>query len=450
MRFQKSSHIHLGDTRQDKRTLIKLVATAGLAPFLLVRARAGSTSGFSTAPELAHANIHRPWFVEAPLDTPLPVPLRDASPAQADASALPRAVHWTRQWLKLVVKYQQNPLRAARSIAHVQVAMHDAWLLMARMEASPSTRELSAHRAASTALQHFYPNETPGFFESQYAWMVAQLRNNGGDPDTADAIGSLVAKTVIERSLRDGAGRTWPVRDRPKQFPGIWQATYPLYAVNPTEAYAGEWRTWLAPSPERYQPPTAPRPGSELHRRETIEVLEVVQRLTARERELAELWHLDAGSVTPAGVWMQHTIDLLARSHPSDATFEASLAVLAAVAVTMEDSLIACWGIKFRDWSERPITAIRRDLDASFTPPLVTPGFPGYVSGHASLSGATSAVLSHFWPTQTFQLDAMATEAAMSRLWGGIHFRSDNEEGLKLGRAVGEEIAKKQTSGAHS
>lgn len=390
--------------------------------------------------ELVHGIIKHPWFIEVPSGHSLVAFSRPTAAAQDNTQTIQRAVHWTKQWLRLVVKYQQNPLRASRCIAHAQVAMHDAWLLAATQGASAETRELSAHRAASLVLQHLFPNETPGFFEAQYAWLAAQLPASNINQDLAEATGTRVGQAIINRSLRDGAGRTWPVRDRPKDFPGIWQAAHPIYAVNPTEPYAGEWRSWLKPSPQRYQPPTAPRPGSEQHRREALEVLNVIRNLTPKQLEVAERWNLDAGSVTPAGVWMQHAIDLLLRSQIPGDRFEASVAVLAATSVAMEDSFIACWRIKFRDWSERPITAIRRDLAPGFTTPLVTPGFPGYVSGHSTLSGATSIVLAYFWPTEAPELNAMADEAAISRLWGGIHFRSDNDEGLRVGRGIGAEV----------
>ena len=363
---------------------------------------------------------------------------RYASPATSV-----RATHWAQRWLQLVVKYQQNPLRAARAIAHTHMALHDAWVRTAMLEKRDAgVCELSAHRAASLVLQHFYPNEMPGHIEVQYAWMRAQIGLPSAAESVAQTIGADVALTTIERSLRDGAGRTWPVRNRPADFAGIWQATYPMYAVNPVEAFAGEWRPWVAPAANRYSPPTAARPGSELHRLETQEVLAVSQHLTAQQREAAQSWNLESGSVTPPGVWMQYTIAQLLNA-PTDAPptrFEMCAAVLATLSIAMQDALIACWAIKFRDWSERPITAIRRDLDKTFVPLLVTPGFPAYVSGHATVSGAAAAVLSAVWPSQTTALNAMAAEAAMSRLWGGIHFRSDNDEGLRLGTAVGQEV----------
>jgi membrane-associated phospholipid phosphatase len=68
---------------------------------------------------------------------------------------------------------------------------------------------------------------------------------------------------------------------------------------------------------------------------------------------------------------------------------------------------------------------------------IATPPFPGYVSGHSTTSGAASPVLAACFPSRAGELDAMAEEAAVSRLYAGIHFLSDNEAGLELGRRVG-------------
>lgn len=366
--------------------------------------------------------------------------------AQVHPGAAPApttATHWAQRWLQLVVKYQQNPLRAARSIAYTQVAMRDAWLQAVKTDnQDEAIGELCAHRAASLVLQHFYPNEMPGHIEAQYVWVRSQLGLAAQAELKAHTIGTEVANNTIKRSLLDGAGRTWPVRNRPADFPGIWQATYPLYSVNPVEAWCGTWRPWVKPAADRYNPPVAYRPGSEEHRLETEEVLEVARQLTGPQRDAALRWNLESGSVTPPGVWMQYAIAGLTGS-PSGvqpAGFEQCTKLLATLTMAMHDAFIACWGIKFRDWSERPITTIRREVDKDFVPVVVTPSFPSYVSGHATVSGAAAAVLSSFWPSDAETINAMAQEAAMSRLWGGIHFRSDNDEGLRLGTAVGREV----------
>lgn len=128
------------------------------------------------------------------------------------------------------------------------------------------------------------------------------------------------------------------------------------------------------------------------------------------------------------------------RSLPPPDAAQLALVTTAAVAVAMHDAFVACWRIKMRDWSERPITAVRRMFDPAFVPLLVTPGFPSYVSGHATVSAAASAVLAQFFPLRAAFFERSAEEAAASRLWGGIHFTSDNEEGLRLGRSVGRDV----------
>jgi membrane-associated phospholipid phosphatase len=92
-------------------------------------------------------------------------------------------------------------------------------------------------------------------------------------------------------------------------------------------------------------------------------------------------------------------------------------------------------------WTQRPISAIRDKYDANFMPHIVTPAFPGYVSGHACVSGAASVILGLFFVDQADRFKRDAEEAAVSRLYGGIHFTSDNTQGLALGRRVGAHVA---------
>jgi membrane-associated phospholipid phosphatase len=148
---------------------------------------------------------------------------------------------------------------------------------------------------------------------------------------------------------------------------------------------------------------------------------------------IAQRWHLDAGSITPPGVWNAIATSYLFETKQPAAIRHRTLAVLN---MAMQDALVASWRVKLRYWGERPVTAIRRELDPGFEPLLVTPPFPGYVSGHAAVSAAAAGVLAHYLPEQTGRWHALAREAAVSRLLGGIHFVSDNEQGLVLGLRV--------------
>ena len=76
-------------------------------------------------------------------------------------------------------------------------------------------------------------------------------------------------------------------------------------------------------------------------------------------------------------------------------------------------------------------------VDRNWEPFIETPFFPSYISGHATYSGAAEAVLSYLYPEDAEEFRAKAQEASDSRLWGGIHWRSDNEKGIEVGRKVG-------------
>lgn len=396
----------------------------------------------------------QPWYVQMDALGMAPALLvPDFAPGSKITTSPPLSdlTYWASLVLRLVVKYQQNPLRAARVLSYVQVAMHDAWVWSYKLGGAVYSKAALAavHQAASLLLEQLYPNEVPGQFEAQRALLTHPLNLSNAQAQWARRIGTKIGQILVERSLRDGSQRVWSLKLRPAPFSGIWQPTYPLFAVNPLEGAAGQWTPWVARSAARYQPPIAFRPGSAEHSRETLEVLQVSSQLTDAQKRAALDWNLDAGSVTPGGVWMQIAIDELT-AHSAQQRLSATvgtginlgfmLRVLASLSVALHDAFIACWYIKLRDWSERPITAIQRDLDPRFRPLLVTPGFPSYVSGHATVSAAAATVLAYFLPQNKDRYMRLAQEAAASRLWGGIHFASDNAEGLRLGYSVGADV----------
>jgi len=202
----------------------------------------------------------------------------------------------------------------------------------------------------------------------------------------------------------------------------------------PLEPLAGRWLPWNLSDGAQFRPPPPPAYGSAEFVAETREVWSVSQRLTAEQTRIAAYWADGAGTVTPPGHWNQIAIGLLPRSGRSTVT---DTRMFAALNSAQADAFIACWDAKYAYWSLRPVTAIQRLIDPTWLPHIVTPPFPSYPSGHATTSGAAATVLGSFFPGTADELDAMAEEAAVSRLYGGIHFRSDSDAGLILGRAVG-------------
>ncbi|WP_186406705.1 vanadium-dependent haloperoxidase [Candidatus Accumulibacter aalborgensis] len=363
----------------------------------------------------------------------------------------PASLPWNGLALELIVKYQQNPLRAVRVLAHVHAAAHDAVVRLATTTSSEAAQAVAVQAASAAVLAHFYPRESPGRIEAiGVGAMLAVAARAGVSPEDltfARAAGRRAAADAIRRVLDDGAGASWNPADRPAAGPSVWRAAPPLNLYNPTEPLAGKWRTWALADGSEIQPPPPPEFASERYRDEVREVLQVSRALTAEQKRIADDWNLDKGSVTPPGVWNRKAMALVAQ-HGLDTAQAAR--VLAALNVAMSDALVACWQAKFAHWTVRPVTVIREQLDADFLPYLFTPPFPSYVSGHAAASGAAAEVLAAFFPEDAGELRASADEAALSRLYGGIHLRSDNEEGLRLGRAVGRRVLERsrRTDGA--
>ncbi|HYC40695.1 MAG TPA: hypothetical protein VEB63_09415 [Chitinophagaceae bacterium] len=114
----------------------------------------------------------------------------------------------------------------------------------------------------------------------------------------------------------------------------------------------------------------------------------------------------------------------------------------AAAAVAAYDAFVACWDAKYTYWGIRP-----SQYDTTFKPAiLVTPPFPGYPSGHAAISAVMAEVYKYFFPEDRELFARKAKEAAESRFQAGIHFRSDNEVALELGKKIGEKVVKVLTS----
>jgi len=100
--------------------------------------------------------------------------------------------------------------------------------------------------------------------------------------------------------------------------------------------------------------------------------------------------------------------------------------------MSMHDSAVVCWDTKFTYFNPRP-----SQLDPDIRTVIGLPNFPSYMSGHSTFSAAAAAVLSYLFPSGASHFDEQMEEAAISRLYGGIHYRSDIEIGKQVGRRIG-------------
>jgi PAP2 superfamily len=185
--------------------------------------------------------------------------------------------------------------------------------------------------------------------------------------------------------------------------------------------------------------------------REALEVRDTNAQLSDEQKAIARFWSDDPMlSTTPPGHWIQIAFQIFGKeATPIDREVD----LLARLSVGMADAFISCWTTKYEFDLIRPVTYIRANIDPAFTPILITPPFPEYPSGHSTQSAAAAEVLTKFFgehyafedashvrdglpPRKFMSFRAAADEAGISRLYGGIHFRTAIERGLDQGRCV--------------
>jgi hypothetical protein len=286
--------------------------------------------------------------------------------------------------------------------------------------------------------------------------------------DSSVAYGERVAEHVLAWAAKDRFPQT---RGEPKFTvtgePGRWTPTPPAY-MDAVEPNWGLLRPFVMDSSGQFRP-KPPHPfdmtaGSPFHGQVT-EVYETGRRLTDEQRAIAAFWDCNpyvmnvrghamfaTKKISPGGHWMGITA-IAARKSGADIMRSAEAYALTAVALA--DGFISAWEEKYRSGLVRPETVINSHIDEAWTPLLQTPPFPEYTSGHSVISTAAAAVLTEQFgsefafedtseepfglPARSFaSFQQAADEAAMSRLYGGIHYRMAIEEGVTQGRKVGE------------
>ncbi|KHE71926.1 vanadium-dependent haloperoxidase [Halobacillus sp. BBL2006] len=223
---------------------------------------------------------------------------------------------------------------------------------------------------------------------------------------------------------------------------------YPPLVERGVEPEAGNWRTYYITRSRRHG--FKKLDGRPIHlsikNPDTIDwmkELRVVQHtlknLTEEQKKIAVYW----GEGPPSKQWLP-IADRLIDSYGVEAPRAAR--VLATLFSGMNDAFVVCWTLKYKWLVPRP-----NQLDQHLATVLCTPNHPSYPSGHATVSGAAEVILSYFFPSERRNLNKLAEENAQSRLYAGVHYHVDNQEGLRLGRQIGrivvEELKKDEVNG---
>jgi len=373
---------------------------------------------------------------------------------------------WNTAALNAIRLDRTSPPVASRALAILHASIydavngisrsHEAYFVESQVPARAS-REAAASSAAHKVLSTLFPNSAAAF-DMLHATTLAAIRN-GPQKAAGVAWGESVAAKILAWRAIDGSGVL--VAPPSGNGPGDWQPTPEAFLPYLLPQW-GFVASFAIPRVSAFRPPGPPLLDSARWAADYNEVKEIGRAVgstrTAEQTEIALFWADGAGTETPAGHW-----NSIAQNVGERNTLEENARLFALLNLAMADAAICAWDAKYFYNFWRPVTAIRNgdtDRNDATTPDpewsslIVTPPFPDYISGHSTFSGAAATVLALFYGTDNIVFDtgsdflprvfrrftsfsAAAREAALSRLYGGIHYRSANEDGLTAGSAVG-------------
>jgi hypothetical protein len=312
--------------------------------------------------------------------------------------------------------------------------------------------------------------------DSLYAlWSV----QNRPEFEASRAYGLKVAEHIAAWMDKDNykQTRTMPKFTVNTDEPSRWQPTPPAYMAG-IEPHWSKIRPFVIDSAEQFKPlpppPFSMEEGTDFFK-EVKEVYDISKKMEAEgdsseEVEIAKFWdcnpyvsvtrgHLMFATkkITPGAHWIGIT-KIACRKSNSD--FNETVYAYTKTSMAIADAFISCWDEKYRSNLIRPETLINEHIDDNWKPVLQTPPFPEYTSGHSVVSGAASVILTNIFgenfafdddtelayglPVRSFSsFREAADEAAISRMYGGIHYRAAVEVGVKQGRDLGDFIVNK-------
>jgi len=197
--------------------------------------------------------------------------------------------------------------------------------------------------------------------------------------------------------------------------------------MNPLEPLAGTWKTWVLRSGDQLRPGPPLAYNSSEKRAELNDIKSLTRSFAMNQK--AFYYQAAEGIFTN---WYQTLSQRLFESRLDENAPRAARAY-ALASIAHHDASVACWDGKYAYWAIRPF-----QLDPTVTTLFPSPNHPSYPAAHGCYSGAIARVIGQLFPDFADTMEARSTEAAESRIWAGIHYRSDVNAGLTIGRKVGD------------
>lgn len=375
---------------------------------------------------------------------------------------------WNAAALDAIRVNRTAPPKAARALAILHASIYDAingisrthevYIVQSAVPASAS-KEAAASAAAHEVLITLFPASAANFDALQDA-TLATIRN-GPQKDAGISWGEYVAQQILAWRANDNADAI--VTPPSGSGPGYWVPTPPAFAPYLLPQW-GFVRPFSLASEDQFRPAGPPALHTAQYAAHYNEVkvfgATVGSVRTADQSQIAQFWADGAGTETPSGHWNHIAEDV---SASLGNTMEENARLFALLNIAMADAAMCAWDANYTYDFWRPVTAIRAGLtdgnpatdpDPTWTSFIVTPPFPDYVSGHSTFSAAAAKVLALFYGRDDVafttgsdflpgvfrffpSFSAAAAEAAISRVYGGIHFRFASADGLTSGTGIG-------------
>ena len=269
---------------------------------------------------------------------------------------------------------------------------------------------------AVTIFTRFYPAMADSVKKLAQQLMDSRIAAGVSFPSDTRAgfdLGKRIAEKEIELTKEYVATAQWDGKIPDK--PGLWRGKFAMY---PT---AGQNKTIVLENASEFRPGPPPDFAKEMEEMKNY-------KQTFRSLSNAFYWANQS--------WFMDNLTKKIFENNLHLNPPRAARINAVVNVTSYDAFVACWDAKYTYWGIRP-----NQYDTTFRPAImITPPFPGYPSGHAAISGAMAEIYSYFFPDEKEIFRQKAKEAAESRFQAGIHFRTDNEVALELGKKVATKV----------
>jgi hypothetical protein len=289
--------------------------------------------------------------------------------------------------------------------------------------------------AAATVLSFLFPAEAQYFRDLSEDAARSRLTAGVQFPSDVSAgleLGRAVGQRVVDYARQDGTNAVWS--GTIPTGPGLW------VGVNPGFVTAPMWKPWFLSSASEFRPGPPPAWDSAQRVAELNELKSMARSFNSNAS--AFFWQTSEGVHT----WFFDTVGQKLFENKLERNTPRSARAYALLSLVQYDGMIASNDGKYTYWTIRPA-----QQDPALTTVFPSPNFPSYPSNHSLLSAARAEVLAYLFPDDAAYLRARGEDAGLSRLWAGIHFRSDHTVGAAMGRAIAAKliaIARQDGSGA--